>query len=210
MSVERLPDFPLGAGRPLGRDFVALGILGYRDAARHVRSLPYGRNSDRSDWRLVLEEGRGTCSTKHALLAELARENGRHVALVLGFYEMCEGNTPGVGNVLERHSLPCVPEAHCYLAHEGTRVDLTREGGGAEQIDDFLHEEEIEPRQIGEYKVEAHKGFVRRWAAERGLGFVRVWRIREECIAALEGRHTSAAARPPGTFIRFRTDRGLA
>jgi hypothetical protein len=185
VSVEHLPDFQLDAGRPLGREFSALGFGCYREAARHVRSLPYGRNSDRSDWRLVLKEGRGTCSTKHALLAELARENGRRVTLVLGVYEMCEDNTPGVSAVLERRGLPCVPEAHCFLAHEGARVDLTREEGGAEQGESFLHEEEIEPRQIGEYKVRAHRGFVRRWAAERELDPEVVWRAREECIAAL-------------------------
>jgi uncharacterized protein (TIGR00369 family) len=79
MSVERLPDFALDDGRPLGREFAALGLGSYREAARYVRSLPYGRNTDRSDWRVVLKEGRGACSTKHALLAELARENGRHL-----------------------------------------------------------------------------------------------------------------------------------
>ena len=142
---------------------------------------------DRSDWRLVLKEGRGTCSTKHALLADLARENLRHVVLLLGVYDMDEGNTPGVGAVLERHSLPCVPEAHCYLAHEGARVDLTREEGGAGQAEGFLHEEQIEPHQIGEYKVRAHREFVRRWAAERGLDPELVWQAREECIAALAG-----------------------
>jgi hypothetical protein len=149
-----------------------------------VRSLPYGRNSDRSDWRLVLNEGRGTCSTKHALLAELARENGRRVALVLGIYEMDGANTPGVGAVLKTSGLSRVPEAHCYLAHEGVRVDLTRQGAEG-QIQRFLHEEEIEPCQIGEYKVEAHERSVRRWAGERGLDPGHVWRVREECIAAL-------------------------
>jgi hypothetical protein len=188
MSVERLPDFALDDGRPLGREFAALGLGSYREAARYVRSLPYGRNTDRSDWRLVLKEGRGACSTKHALLAELARENGRHVALMLGIYEMCEDNTPGIGAVLERHGLPCIPDAHCYLAHEGTRVDLTREVEGTEYIERFLHEEEIYPRQIGEYKVRAHRGFVRRWAMERGRNPERVWRVRERCIAALERR----------------------
>jgi hypothetical protein len=187
MSIERLPDFKLDAGRPLGRKFVDLGTLGYRDAARHVRSLTYGRNSDRSDWRLVPAEGRGTCSTKHALLAELARENGRRVALVLGVYEMDEENTPGIGVVLERYGLSCVPEAHCSLAHEGARVDLTREEGGAGLAEGFLHEEQIEPHQIGEYKVRAHREFVRRWAAERVLDPELVWRAREECIAALAG-----------------------
>jgi hypothetical protein len=151
-----------------------------------MHDLPYGRNSDRSDWRLVLTEQRGTCSTKHVLLAELARENGRPVALVLGVYEMDGENTPGVGEVLREHGLRCVPEAPCYLlAHEDTRVDLTRESEGAEQAKRFLHQEEIEPHQIGRYKVEAHQDFVRRWAERRGLDPESVWRAREECIAAL-------------------------
>jgi hypothetical protein len=119
MGFGRVPNLFLDAGRPLGGEFAGLGLGGYRDAARHVRSLPYGRNSDRSDWRLVLAEGRGTCSTEHALLSELAGENGRHVALVLGVYEMDGGNTPGIGAVLERHGLPRLPEAHCYLGYEG-------------------------------------------------------------------------------------------
>jgi hypothetical protein len=50
MSVGRLPDFALDDSRPLGAGFVALGIHDYRGAARHVRSLSYGRNSDRSNW----------------------------------------------------------------------------------------------------------------------------------------------------------------
>jgi hypothetical protein len=185
LSIERLPNVALHAERPLGRRFAALGLGDYCEAVRHVRNLPYGRNSDRSEWRLVLEEGRGTCSTKHALLAELARENSLPVALVLGVYEMDGANTPGVGAVLREHGLRCVPEAHCYLAHKGVRVDLTRERGGAEQIEGFLHEEEIEPHQIGEYKVQAHWDFVRQWAGRRGLDPARVWQAREECIAAL-------------------------
>lgn len=94
-------------------------------------------------------------------------------------------NTPGVGAVLKRDGLRRVPEAHCYLAHGGARVDLTRQGGGG-QIQRFLHEEEIEPRQIGDYKVAAHRRFVRRWAEQRGLDPGHVWRVREECIAALK------------------------
>jgi hypothetical protein len=184
VSVGSLPDFALDFSRPLGGRFAALGVRDYRDAARYVRSLPYGRNSDRSDWGLVLSVGRGTCSTKHALLVELAREYDWRVALMLGVYEMDEANTPGVGAVLKANGLRRVPEAHCYLAHGGVRVDLTRQGGGG-QIERFLHEEEIEPRQIGDYKVAAHKRFVRRWAEEWGLDPGHVWRVREECIAAL-------------------------
>ena len=70
------------------------------------------------------------------------RFNSLPVALVLGVFEMEGANTPGVGAVLRDHGLRCVPEAHCYLAHEGARVDLTRERGGAGQKEGFLHEEE--------------------------------------------------------------------
>jgi hypothetical protein len=185
VSAGRLPDFALDAAQPLGGRFASLGIRAYRDAASHVHLLPYGRNSDRSDWRLVLGEGRGSCSTKHALLAELARENGRRVALVLGVYEMDEANTPGVGAVLKPNGFRSVPEAHCYLAYEGARVDLTRREGEEGHVLRFLHEEEIEPYQIGEYKLEAHKRFVLRWAEERGLDPVHLWRVREQCISAL-------------------------
>ena len=79
---------------------------------------------------------------------------------------------------------PMVHLDHIY--YEGARVDLTWEGVSG-QMGGFLHEEEIEPGKIGDYKVEAHKRFVCLWAAERGLDAGHVWRVREECIAALDG-----------------------
>jgi len=39
--------------------------------------LPYGRIADRNKFWLVLDEGRRTCTTKHALLSEVAREHPR-------------------------------------------------------------------------------------------------------------------------------------
>ena len=184
--VERLPNSALDGRARLGAAFVALGDRDYHAAARRVHRLPYGRNADRADYRLVLEEGRGTCSTKHALLAALAGEHGLAVELRLGIYEMDGENTPGVGPVLARYGLDAVPEAHCYLAYRGTRVDLTRAGATA-PVKNFLYEETIEPDGIGAHKVGIHRRFVRGWAAERGLDPERGWRIREECIAALAG-----------------------
>lgn len=183
-GVEALPNFALGGEAGLSAGFAALGRRDYHAAARHVRRLPYGRNSQRADYGLVLQEGRGTCSTKHALLAALAREHGWPVELRLGIYEMSGDNTPGVGPVLCRYGLELVPEAHCYLAYGGVRVDLTRVVA-PDPILDFLYEETIEPAGIGAYKVDVHRRFVRGWAAERGLDFERVWRAREGCIGAL-------------------------
>ncbi len=148
--------------------------------------LPYGRNSDRSNYRLVLEEGRGTCSTKHALLAALAQEHDRPVKLRLGIYEMDGINTPGVGPVLRRYGMDFIPEAHCYLVYRGARVDLTV--AGEKKSLPFLDEEEIEPGGIGAYKVQRHREFVREWAMARSLKPEMAWQAREECIQALTAR----------------------
>src|SRR5262245_39413610 len=124
-QILSLPDIGLADAGPASRQFLARDILRYHDAARYVRSLSYGRNSDRANSLLVLPEQRGACSTKHALLAALAAEQGMPVSLTLGIFRMSERNTPGVGPVLERHALTEIPEAHCYLRCNGTRVDLT-------------------------------------------------------------------------------------
>ena len=187
LSVADLPNFILDPTGGMGAQFNALGLRDYHAAASHGWRLPYGRNSDRSGFRLVLREERGTCSTKHALLAEVAREHRLSVDLLLGIYEMDENKTRGVGEALRRYGLARVPEAHCYLAYRGTRVDLTRAGQTVKPAEFFLCEERIEPCQIGVYKLKRHRRFVRKWATEQGLDFDRVWWAREECIGALAG-----------------------
>jgi hypothetical protein len=175
----------------LSAELVARGVIDFQAAGRYLQALPYGRTADRADFRAVLREGKGTCSTKHALLAAVAQEQDVAIVLTLGIYAMHERNTPGVGAVLTRHGLPSIPEAHCYLTYEGLRIDVTRAGAEpAELITEFLHEEAIVPEQIGEHKVTLHRGFMQRWVDEHAelVGerrFEDVWRIREACIAAL-------------------------
>jgi hypothetical protein len=79
----------------------------------------------------------------------------------VGIYQMSERNTPGVGRVLAKYSLACLPEAHCYLRYDGIRIDVTRilAEAPAEPIVHFLYEEEITPPQVGEYKVPPPPGF---------------------------------------------------
>ena len=171
--------------------FLAKEILDFRAAAAYVEQLPYGRNTPPSEVLTVIREGRGTCSTKHALLRRLALEQDLDVALVIGIYEMTESNTPGVGMILAAHSLHCLPEAHCYLRLGQRRIDVTRGLGRvqATPIMSFLYEEEIAPDQIGDYKVRLHQRFLLQWAQEdhNGMKYTveHLWRIREQCIAAL-------------------------
>ncbi len=97
---------------------------------------------------------------------------------------MDETNAPGVGPVLTVAGLAAVPEAHCYLIYDGTRVDLTwPEQVGA--LLPFMWEEAIRPEQIGDYKLARHRAFVGSWSAERRLDAGLVWSTREACIAAL-------------------------
>lgn len=179
--------------RPAGEITAAFLNLAKPDlpsAARYVCELPYGRNSDPGDPFIVLREMRGTCSTKHALLRRLAIEQHLDLSLFLGIYEMSERNTPGVGRVLQRYGLPCIPEAHSYLRSGDRLIDLTRRSEDPrEPIAIFLHEEEIAPTQITHYKIGVHKSFLTKWIADngnpRGLSLEEAWRIREECIASL-------------------------
>ncbi len=171
---------------PLGAQFAALGATTFGDALNRIASLPYGRNSDRANPSLVLAERRGTCSTKHALLAELARELDLDVRLTLGIYEMREENTPGVGRVLAAAGIDAVPEAHCYLRVQDERIDVTRSVIATESpFERLLHEEEIIPAQIGDYKVARHRQFIENWAHPRGLDPEYVWQVREQCIQVL-------------------------
>lgn len=186
-----LPQDALQSGGPLSLEFRARGITDFRAGGRYLHALPYGRTANRADFRAVLREGKGTCSTKHALLAALAREHRLPVILTLGFYSMHERNTPGVGTVLTRYGLAWLPEAHCYLTYDCKRIDITRSGvEPTEPIPQFLYEEAIKPEQIGDYKVMLHRHFLRQWVHDhaelvKGWSYEEVWGIREECIAAL-------------------------
>ena len=190
-SWDVLPHVFLKPAGPLSAEIIASGITDFRAAGRYLQALPYGRTADRADFLAVLREGRGTCSTKHALLAALAHEQDIPIVLTLGIYEIYEGNTPGVGAVLTRYGLTSLPEAHCYLTYEGRRIDVTRSGvEPTEPITEFLYEEAIVPEQIGDHKVTLHRQWLQHWvntnvARVSGWSFEDVWRIREECIAAL-------------------------
>jgi hypothetical protein len=166
-----------------------LQFSSFQQALEYIHQLPYGRNTDRADYRLVLTEGKGTCSTKHAFLKALAKEmEEASVQLFLGMYKMSEENTPGVGKVLDRAGIPYIPEAHCYLKINGKRVDVTSLQADIIKVEKVLMEEqEISPEDIGFYKLNYHKNFIKKWIQKENsnLTFEAVWSIREACIAAL-------------------------
>lgn len=157
-----------------------------------IRALPYGRNSSRTDLSLVFKEGRGTCSSKHALLKQLADLNDiPNVELVLAMYKMNDRNTPGIQLSILTTELDYIPEAHCFLRVEGKGIDITTPKSSLERIaSDILSETFIQPDQVGQYKIELHQQFLKDWieAENIPLSFEEVWRIRERCIGNLEAK----------------------
>lgn len=165
------------------------GINTWNMLTKFIRHLPYGRNSNRRDSSLVIKEKKGTCSSKHAFLKKVANLNNLpDVKLILGLYKMNSTNTPKIGNVLSHNKIEFLPEAHCYLNINGERIDYTSNNSDFNRIkNDILIEQEIEPHQVAEYKVQYHKAFLKTWIKEQNISFNfnEIWGFREQCIVNL-------------------------
>lgn len=165
------------------------GVETWNELTNFIKNLPYGRNKNRIDFGLVLSEKKGTCSSKHALLKNIADLNNvPNINLVIGIYRMTELNTPKIGAELTKNSIEFIPEAHCYLKINGKRTDLTTKKSEFKKIEkDIIQEKEIEPEQVAKFKVEYHKKFIENWLKESNseFEFDQIWKIREKCITNL-------------------------
>ncbi len=98
----------------------------FLDLLNEVNALPYGRNTDRANFRLVEFEKMGTCSTKHAFLKFMAKENRvEGVDLVLCLFKMNARNTPPLSHFLKEKKLDYIPEAHCFIRIDDKNYDIT-------------------------------------------------------------------------------------
>jgi len=165
-----------------------LGIDSWEDLLIYVKNIPYGRNTNREDLSLILKENKGTCSSKHAFLKEIANLNKiPNVKLIIGIYKMNESNTK-IGTILTDNSIDFIPEAHCYLKIDENRIDCTTPQSDFAKIEkDILEEIEIEPFQVGKFKIEYHQNFIKKWLLNSNstTNFEQLWAIRELCIAFL-------------------------
>lgn len=182
-------NFELNNSKTLSKSCLGLGLKDFKSVCNHIKLLPYGRNSDRSNFELVLKEHKGTCSTKHAFLKQLAIEqNVSQIQLFLGIYKMQESNTNGVAAILSKYNLEYIPEAHTYLKYYNEILDFTRSIGSEINFkNSLILEKEIFPKDIGDYKLELHKRFIKNWIEEENIAysFNDIWQIREACIKEL-------------------------
>ncbi len=187
--METFNNLNITSNKELSQKVKELGIYNFKDLALFVKKLPYRRVSNRDNNSLVLTEECGTCSTKHAFLAQVATENHFSVTLHLGIYKMSEQNTKGVGSILQQYNLTYIPEAHCYLKLDNQIIDCTKESSNDNPFQDsLLYEEIITPKQIGKYKIELHKMFLKKWLVEHDVTYnlEHLWRIRELCIGSIK------------------------
>ncbi len=190
MDSWPVPDLALTGDGPRARSFLALGIGSLHGAFDHVRRLPYAGNSSRTDPGIVLSEGRGTCCTKHALLAELGSELGLpELALVQCMFRMDDRTVPGIGAVLERFDLDWIPESHDFLRWRGEAIDVSSIRLGSEYLEHVLEERVVAPSSIVHEKVADHRQYVDEWRRTspdaRGIDEATFWRAREACVVRL-------------------------
>ncbi|MDG5491876.1 hypothetical protein [Psychroserpens sp. SPM9] len=182
-------NFKLSKHKLLSKACISRELTDFSSVYNHIKSLPYGRTTNRSDYASVLSEHKGTCSTKHAFLKAIAIENDvEDLKLFLGIFKMNALNTPKLKSILESYNLNYIPEAHCYLKYHHQILDLTF---GTDTHPAFvatlMYETSIIPEQIGDYKVELHQSYLKSWLdnEELDMSFDELWSIREACIAEI-------------------------
>jgi hypothetical protein len=143
--IDKFPNTSIGDGGIVSEQFLQLGVTRFIDACRYVHQLPYGYNSDRDDLLILFKEGFGSCTTKHAVIATLAKEIGLPIEKHIGIYAMTEAIVTGTADILMKWDLPYVPMVHCYLVCDTIRVDLTEgnDNGKNRPLDLFLHQEAV-------------------------------------------------------------------
>ena len=184
-------NFPLKSNKIISGKFQELEISDFHSASIFIKNLPYKRNSDKENSINVFQDLGGTCSTKHALLKNLASENNiTELRLMLGIFRMNQFNTPKISNVLEKYKVKEMPEAHNYLKFQNEILDCTRKNSSSEDfIDDLLLEIEIQTSQITDFKIQYHQKFLANYLQENPqipYSLSEFWEIREECIATLQ------------------------
>jgi hypothetical protein len=185
------PDLDISGGAAISDMFRSMGIHRFLDACRYVHGLPYGYNTDKDDPMILFKERMGTCTTKHATIATLAQELGLPISRGVGIYPMTEAIVTGAGRIASDYELPYVPMIHCFLEHDGRKVDLTEgnRNGKNRPINEFLFTQRVEPNLSAkaEYLIyrNALAGLIQSREELKGVEIQRLLRAREEGLKLL-------------------------
>ena len=179
------PNFKIKLNGNISKAFLKIKINNFQQACEYIKNIRYQRISVKSNLLLVLEEKRGTCSSKHALLKKLAEENNiNDIELKIGIYKMTAKNTPGLENLIPKN-ISFIPEAHAYLVFYKNKLDFTRINSKPLQNEDILKEISLTADEMISKKDQIHKNFMKKWCQKNNLDFNKIWLIRESCIKKL-------------------------
>ena len=184
-------NFEINSNGEISQLFLKNNCFDFHSASEFIRNLPYRRNLNKDNLATVFIDEYGTCSTKHAYLKRISEEFSiENVQLMICIFMMNENNSPKIKSVLEKYNLLEMPEAHNYLRIDGRIIDCTKKGFSEENFIDTLAEEiEINPNQVTDFKVQYHQDFLKKYLLQHSeiqYSLEEFWKIREECILALQ------------------------
>jgi len=146
-SFDNLPDTVITQVGVMSKKFLSLGLSSFKEACLYVHNMDYGYNSDKDDKMILFKEMKGSCTTKHGVIATLAEELEIPLNKKVGIYKLTEEIVSGTNSILKEHDLPYVPMIHCFLVYENYRFDLTEGNfnGKKTSIDEFIQDEKVIP-----------------------------------------------------------------
>ena len=146
-SFDKLPDTKITPQGEISKKFIKMGISSFKEACLYVHDMEYGYNSTYDDDMILFKEKKGTCTTKHAIIAGLASELDISLKKNVGVYRFTEEITTGAQEILNKYEIPYVPMVHCFLVYNDYRFDLTEgnDNGKKTSIKEFIQTREVEP-----------------------------------------------------------------
>ena len=146
-SYDKLPDAEIKPVGEMSKKFLELGIKSFKQACEYVHNIEYGYNSNYDDKLIFFKEKMGSCTSKHAVIAGLAKELGIPLYKHVGLYKFTEHIATGTIDIIRKYEIPYVPMVHCFLVYKGLRFDLTEENcnGKNTSINELIYEEKVDP-----------------------------------------------------------------
>ena len=146
-SYDKLPDAEIKPIGEISNKFLDPGLKTFKKACDYVHNIEYGYNTNYDDKLIFFKEKKGTCTSKHAVIAGLAEELNIPLSKHVGIYKFTEEISTGANEILKKYSIPYVPMAHCFLVYKNFRFDLTEDNcnGKNTSLEKFIHEEKVEP-----------------------------------------------------------------
>jgi hypothetical protein len=146
-SYKYLPNATIKPSGKMSQKFLELGIKSFKEACEYIHNVEYGYNTNYDDDMILFKENKGTCTTKHAVIASLAEELTIPLFKYVGIYKFTEEISTGANEILKKYNIPYAPMVHCFLVYNKYRFDLTEgnNNGKKTSLEEFIHIEKVEP-----------------------------------------------------------------